>query len=370
MRYRLPARLNTLGWRLGRGAALSAAVHLGGLALLATAVVRAGRAPIDGDGSEGDRIDVTAAAEAGAGLPGLPASTDDESAQEHARAAVPSEPAQRRPAHTTRPRPSQPPRLPTGAPRAVAQEAHAAAAVSATAIAVGTGADGERSAVPGVPAGPSPLDAFRAELKQKMRAAWRAREVYQKIDPEGRLEGALLITSLHVRLRADGTVEKAELRDSSGIAALDTEAMSAIHRMKPISRLPGALVDAQGGAFVRCAFHLDLGQYRFANLLRRAVAVEWRPARAFMASSNDERVTRVRLMLDRRGTLLSATVIASSGLDLLDRNALAWARPGLMLPAPPPAFHRAPGEVPVFVAFYHLAGQVHFLWPREDLEGE
>jgi hypothetical protein len=140
--------------------------------------------------------------------------------------------------------------------------------------------------------------------------------------------------------------------------------------MQPLSHVPDELVDPQGSALVRCAFHLDLGQYRFANQLRRAVAAQWRPARAFMLSSQVERVTRVRLMLDRQGKLLSWSVIAPAGLDLLDVNALAWARPGLALPAPPPAFHRGAGDVPVFVAFYHLAGEVHFLWPREDLEGD
>jgi TonB family protein len=220
------------------------------------------------------------------------------------------------------------------------------------------------------PAGPSVMAGFRAELKQRMRAAWHAREIYQRIDPQGHMQGALLITKLNVRLRSDGTVEKAVLHDSSGIAALDTEASAAIQRMKPLSPLPPEIVDAQGGFLVRCAFHLDLGLFRFANQLHRSIAETWQPGRAFMASGDRERVTVVLLMMDRQGVLASASIVQSAGIDFLDKNAVAWARPGMTLPAPPANFMRGHERVPVYVAFGHMSGRLAVRDPEEDLDTE
>jgi outer membrane biosynthesis protein TonB len=382
MELRLLARFRTPRQRLGLGATLAAAVHLAGLTALGLVVIRAGRSLVAGDEVDGDRVEVSTVGEPAPGLPGPPAaaSTPDPRAGDGPALEGESEVEAPRPASRTRTgtrprRAAAPARATTflAAPRArAAARAPLLATTTPTSIDVG-GGDSDGPALPGAPgaAASSTLVAFRAELKQRMRAAWRAREVYYRIDPHGRLEGSLLITRLHVRLRPDGTVATADLQDSSGVQALDAEAVAAIGRMKPLTtRLPPELVDARGSALVSCAFHLDLGQYRFANHLRRAVAELWRPARAYMASSDVERVTRVRLKLDREGALLGTQVIASAGIDFLDSNALNWATPGTRLPRPPPAFHRGDTEVPVFVAFHHLAGQVHFLWPREDPDAE
>jgi TonB family protein len=349
----------TPGGKLGVGASLSAVAHVGCLILLAVAVTRGGRSPVDGDGGEGDRVDVTTVGEPG------PAGDSD---HEAGKPASPSTERPRRAAVT----PARP-RAVTGTlarPATGGAPAHPAIRSLATRTPGSTGSETALVPAKAGPAGPSAMAAFRAELKQKMRAAWHAREIYERIDPQGRMQGALLITKLTVRLRSDGTVERSVLHDSSGVAALDTEAASAIQRMKPLSKLPREIVDEQGGLLVRCAFHLDLGLFRFANQLHRTIAEEWQPGRAFQASGDHERVSVVLLTVDRHGTLVQASIVQSAGIDFLDRNAVGWARPGLVLPAPPPNFLRGHERVPIYVVFAHMSGRFVVRDPEEDLETE
>jgi TonB family protein len=340
--------------RLGVGASLSAVAHAGCLVLLTLAVTR-GRSPLEGDGEPGDRVDVTTVGE-----PGPLGDTDREMGPAKAATERPRKmavaPARSRPTGTLA-RPAS-----SGTPRSATPSL-----ASAT-----PGSTGVPALVPAKtgPTGPSPMAAFRAELKQKMRAAWHAREIYERIDPQGRMQGSLLVTKLNVRLRANGTVDKAVLHDSSGIAALDSEASAAIGRMKPLSPLPREIVDDQGGFLVRCAFHLDVGLFRFANQLHRLIADEWQPGRAFQSSGDRERVSVVQLTLDRRGTLVGATIVQSAGIDFLDRNALGWTRPGMTLAPPPPNFMRGHDRVPVYVAFGHMSGRFIVRDPEEDLETE
>lgn len=354
----LEAHLLSPGRRLGAGVTLSLVAHLGCLALLVAVVTRGGTSPTDGDGSEGDRVDVSTIGEPG------PEATAD---QETGKTATPTRDRPRRAAAPTRPRAS------TGAIAGPATASGGAARPRRTLATTNPGSiDSDRPLVPAKagPAGPSAMAAFRAELKQKMKAAWRAREVYERIDPQGRMQGTLLVTKLNVRLRADGTVERAVMHDSSGVSALDTEASAAIGRMKPLSRLAPELVDAQGGLLVRCVFHLDLGLFRFANQLHRTIAEEWVPGRAFMISGDKERVSVVQLILNRNGSLVQASVVQSAGIDFLDKNALAWTRPGLQLPAPPGNFMRGSVRVPIYVAFAHMSGRLLVKDPEEDLETE
>ena len=194
--------------------------------------------------------------------------------------------------------------------------------------------------------GPSPRTTFLALMKKHLRAAWRAGEVYQRIDPMGRLEGSMFVTGFQVRLRADGRVERAEQSDSSGIRELDLEGQAAITRMQPLPPLPPELVDASGGFDVRCSFHLDVGLFRFANKLHHAIAQHWRPSHAFASTSEVERKTVVRLMLDRQGALVEASVVASAGIDFLDSGAVGWAKPGIKFPPPRPPSARARARSP------------------------
>ena len=132
---------------------------------------------------------------------------------------------------------------------------------------------------PAQPAGPiedAARAAFRATLRKHLYQAWRAGDVYQRIDPQGRLAGSLFTTAVQVRLRPDGRLERAELRESSGIAALDKEALDALGRLEPLPPVPVAMLDAQGGWPVLCKFYLDVGMFRFAAEIssRKSIANE------------------------------------------------------------------------------------------------
>jgi TonB family protein len=212
--------------------------------------------------------------------------------------------------------------------------------------------------------------AYRARLRRHMHEAWRANEVFMRIDPNGRLEGSLFTTAVQLRLSPDGRIARAELGESSGIATLDKEALAAIGRMAPMPPVPPHMIDAQGGWPVLAKFFLDVGMFRFAAEIRRALADKWRPSRAFATTAVEEKKTIVKLLLERDGTVLGASVLASSGLGFLDENALTAAPAGWRLPPPPPAFTKQPGPAQVFIAFLHQAGDVRVLRPREDVEEE
>jgi protein TonB len=224
---------------------------------------------------------------------------------------------------------------------------------------------------PAHPAAPDPARAaFRSQLRRHLHEAWHANEVFARIDPHGHLEGSLFTTAIKVRLRADGTIESSGLAESSGIPALDREAADGLTRMEPLPPLPASMQDERGGWDVLCKFYLDVGLFRFAAEIRNAISEKWRPSRAYAATSDQERKTVARFVLTGDGTLVSAEVVQSAGIDFLDANALAMARPGMRLPPPPPAFMRQPGPANVFVAFLHHAGDVRVLKPREDVEDQ
>jgi TonB family protein len=212
--------------------------------------------------------------------------------------------------------------------------------------------------------------AFRAQLRRHLLNAWHADEVFARIDPQRRLEGSLFTTAIQVRLRADGTIERSSLAESSGIPALDQEAAGGLARMEPLPAVPASMLDQSAGWTVLCKFYLDVGLFRFAAEIRNAISEKWRPSRAYAATSDQERKTVARFVLQRDGSLVSAEVVQSAGIDFLDANALGAVRPGMRLPAPPPAFLHQPGPVNVFVAFLHQAGDVRLLKPREDVEEE
>jgi TonB family protein len=376
--------------RLGMGAALSAALHVAGLVLLATRVDRA----MSVDDVEGwDTVEVSDVGEAPLGPP-LPATAPEpeiastaEPTRSVAEATGAAPDAARPPAEPARPPP--PPRRPRP-PRVAITPAPPRAATS-PASATPTGAEGPGKT--GIPAarhpgaaidvggrgektdavvpeheGHSALALFRADLKRRLRAAWRPIEIYQRLDPQGQLQGSRLITAVQVRLRADGTAEQAAVNGSSGFAALDNEALAALRRALPLPRLAPEIIDGKGGFEVRCTFHLDIGLYRFARELHHAIAQEWHPSRAFLMSGDKTRKTVLRLTLSREGALTATSVMTSAGIDFLDSGAQAALKPGIRLPPPPPGFFRKGTAVPVVVAFDHGAGNLHILLPHEALE--
>ena len=397
-------RFSTVPRPLRVGAALSAGIHLLAIAGLSLLVTRPGsRAPEGGtDGGEvvvelttgigeavepgprleesgPDRHDRSPASERRAGssrqsgtLPASGAPADAAGARQVATAALPAPAVARTGAAATARGPVTARKKASGASRRSPQvaarassPAQAASIPEKTEPLVAT----DKSSQAGTPV-PSPRAIFLAHMKKQLRAAWRAGEVYLRVDPHGRLHGSMLVTGLQVRLRADGTVEKAVLQDSSGIDDLDTEALAALQRVQGLGKVPAELIDDKAGFDVRCTFHLDVGLYRFANQLHEAIAREWRPSKAYAATMEQERRTIVRLMMTKQGALTEAKVVASAGIDFLDQGAVSWVRPGMGFPPPPPAFGKGEGPVSVFVAFLHLAGEPRVLKPREDLEAE
>jgi TonB family protein len=221
------------------------------------------------------------------------------------------------------------------------------------------------------PAAEAARTAFRAELRRRMRETWRYHEVYQRIDPEKRLQGSLFTSVVEMRLRPDGKIEHAELFSSSGVEALDQLALASLTKMKPLPPVPPHMLDEKGGLTVNCTFHLDVGMFVFAARIRQAIEGLWRPSRSYAASDDQmERITLLRLLVERNGKLVSTNVVTSAGIDFLDENARRPLEPGIVLPIPPPAFTRQPGPAQVFLKFLHKSGQVVVVLPREAIEEE
>jgi outer membrane biosynthesis protein TonB len=226
-----------------------------------------------------------------------------------------------------------------------------------------------------VAAGPAKEDAaavaeraaFRAELRRRIKADWRPADVYRRVDPAGRLQGSLFSTRVTLRLRPDGSIVSSRLKATSGVPALDKEAMEAIGRTRP-PPVPKAMVDDEGGLTVDCELSLDVGMFAFAAKIRAVVAGRWRPSPAFSQTSEQERITLVRMLLSRDGKLLQTEVAQSAGIEFLDRAAREAVPLGTNLPVPPPAFTRQPGPAQVLISFRHKQGVVGILMPREEMQ--
>jgi TonB family protein len=228
----------------------------------------------------------------------------------------------------------------------------------------------EPAPLPADPAEEAARAAFRATLRKHLYQAWRAGEVYQRIDPQGRLAGSLFTTAVQVRLRPDGRIERSEMRESSGLPLLDKEALGALERLQPLPPVPAGMLDAQGGWPVLCKFYLDVGMFRFAGEIRRALRDRWRPSPAFARTAESERRTVIRILENADGTVVSSNVMQSSGMQMLDDNAVHVVKPGDRLPPPPRALVPKSGPAQVFVAFLHQAGDIRVMKPREDVEDE
>lgn len=248
---------------------------------------------------------------------------------------------------------------------------------AATATGAGTTADpssGPSWGVVGVaPPGGSPLGLFVGLLNEKLREQWRAKEVYQRVDPRGRLGGSMFSTILDVRIRADGSLEQVAVRTSSGVPELDTEALEAFKRAQPLPHPPAGVLDGQGGYALQFGFHLDVAMFHFASQVQRTILEEWRGSPAFRQAGDHARKTLARLLLTKEGVLVHVVVLGSSGLDFLDEGIGKALQPGMRFPPPPPAFGHRPGLVPVdleFLHYIHAPSGVHMLRPREVQEAK
>ena len=403
-----PARLQTPQQQLGLGVLLSAAAHALGLVALGVFVTRSYPKDFGSDARPVEIVAISTISEEPKGPLGWSTERGEpgeapalRTSSEPVRSTPPAPsrpeeeaiPVRRRPRHREPTEPATAPSLaraerpsPSGKPPAVPPKAAAPPKTSPaklaaarpiaterapTAIGVG-GAEGPEVAPGGDEegaAGRTVLAAYRAELKKALRRAWNPQEVYRRVDPHGRLKGSLLLTSLEVRLRADGGIDRAKVGQSSGVFELDEEAEAALRRAK-IPPPPAEMLDADGGYDVRCSFYLDVGMFRFAREIHEAVAAEWRPSKAYRVSESRERRTVVRLAINQSGILQTATVVAPSGIDFLDSGALEAVKPGMRLPEPPPAFTNTPGPVVLFLAFSHLHGELYVLRPKERIDEE
>jgi protein TonB len=346
-------RLRVPGLALGRGAAVSAALHLLGLGALLIGAPRGGGGSETEEATVPEVVAVDTIAEAP--VVGPPAS-----------AAAPAQAARRSSGEVPRKAEvggSRPRRVRAVRPAAVAGDA-------------GGGGTAKETSAPSPPveaekgkAGPASARAlFIATLRQRMRSSWRPNEVYARIDPQERLPGSVLSSSLMVRLTAGGKVDHAEVAESSGIPALDAEAQDAMSRMTGLPPLPAEMLDAGGGFTVRCTFSIDAGSYKFGNALHRAIAGQWHPSRAFLSQVDRERVTMVQLELSAQGVITRASLVSSAGIGFLDQSALAALPAGLRLAQPPEAFVHRPR--PLIVEFQHHLGDLRVRRPQEDMEAD
>jgi len=216
--------------------------------------------------------------------------------------------------------------------------------------------------VPDLPAGDdaaarakrSDLAAFMRKVQAGVHQHWHPSEVYARVDPEGRMQGAERQTVLRVRLRADGTVERADVDTPSGVPELDREAQQAFQRAQPFERPPSGALDAKGGLSFPFGLSLDLVLARFRSDVKRLLRAEWRPARVIRARDR-ERMAIVRVLLTFEGVVAHATVESASGSQFFDAGALEVFKPGMRLPRPPATLGEVAGLVPVRVAFVQQA---------------
>jgi TonB family protein len=183
---------------------------------------------------------------------------------------------------------------------------------------------------------------------------WRgAREAYEQAHAEGRLDGRALESVVNVRVRSDGSLAHAQIVQRSGIEPIDTEAVAVFGRAEPFAAPPGEALDDSGGVQFNFRLAVDDSGPSFLQRARRAVRARWRPSPAFFRSGDRERVTVARVLLTAQGVLTSASVVASAGIDFLDRGALEALQAGTQLPGPPDDFVPRAGLVPVLIEFHH-----------------
>lgn len=195
--------------------------------------------------------------------------------------------------------------------------------------------------------------AFLNEVRERVRRNWHSRDVYRKADPAGRLGDQHFVTVLGVKIRSDGSIERAEVDHRSGLAALDAEATGAIRRSGPFSKPPREILDDGGAYAFRFRFVLDVSLNSFLRDASRAMHEHWRPSMAFQRVGDHDRLSIARLYLSPEGKLVRAEIKEPSGMDLLDRNVMEALTPGLAFPPPPSRYPSQNGLHVLEVEFHH-----------------
>jgi TonB family protein len=211
--------------------------------------------------------------------------------------------------------------------------------------------------------------AFINHVVARMRPYWRATEVMSKSGAFRRFAGHQLVSTVHLRVRADGTLEDAALKDRCGHGPLDEEAVAVFARAEPYDRPPAAILDARGGFEFDISLTLELMVAQFREAMKQQLRQWWRPSPAFRLSGDRERVTVARVLLTPAGVVSRAEVVSSAGIDFLDRGALDTLQAGRQFPDPPAgAYGSVAGLVAVWIEFHHRVREpsdVRVLWPRE-----
>jgi TonB family protein len=89
---------------------------------------------------------------------------------------------------------------------------------------------------------------FFLELKRRVAGNWRPEEAFRSRPPSQHLgEGETRVTVLQISLNPDGSIKGSSIKESSGMAFLDEEAIRAVQAAQPFSAPPKGLVDPRSG---------------------------------------------------------------------------------------------------------------------------
>lgn len=107
---------------------------------------------------------------------------------------------------------------------------------------------------------------FFNRVKREVSARWRAVDLYRARDPHGEVYGVQdRQTVLSVTLDEAGSLASVKVLQSSGIRALDLEAIEAFKRAQPFYNPPKGLADPDGKIRFKFGFFLEIngGGFRF-----------------------------------------------------------------------------------------------------------
>lgn len=190
-------------------------------------------------------------------------------------------------------------------------------------------------------------------VRDRVRPHWRAREIYPRLDPTWRFSDKSLITSVKVRLAADGLVEDAQVVRGSGLAQMDQEAVAAFARANRFTAPPRSVLDDQGGVSFTMDMVFEVVVHSFRARTREQLASLWRPSPAFQRNGDHERVTTARVLVTADGVLARASVVGSAGIDFLDQGVMEALRAGVRLPRPPASYREVEGLTALWIEFHH-----------------
>jgi TonB family protein len=99
---------------------------------------------------------------------------------------------------------------------------------------------------------------FFEQVEERLARDWHPDAVALRADPSGALlDGKPRVIAVAVRLRPDGGVAVVELARSSGVPALDAEALDVFHRNQPYPAPPVGML-AEGVARFTLEFRFEL----------------------------------------------------------------------------------------------------------------